>query len=161
MSSIKNVVSVQIPTDRLTEIQNHISQLHTLLEEYLVALSADQRRDLPKMSDKTMPFVDKALEYGKANPEFVPAYLNMNEFEIDLKAVNDLKTLLNPLSQLCRNLEDTTILSGSEAYQSALTYYNNVKQAAKMNVPSAKNIADDLGKRFVKPSKKDVVITGG
>lgn len=156
MSSTKNVVSVQIPKDKLTEIQNHVNQLQTLLAEYVVALTPDQRRVLPKMSDKTMPFVDKALEYGKANSEFVPAYMNLQDFEIDVQAVSDLKSVFNPLSQLCRNVEDTVILSGSEAYQAALTYYNNVKQAAKMNVPNAKNISDDLGKRFVKPSKKEV-----
>lgn len=155
MSSTKNVVSVQIPKDKLTEIQNHVNQLQTLLAEYVVALTPDQRRVLPKMSDKTMPFVDKALEYGKANSEFVPTYMNLQDFEIDVQAVSDLKSVFNPLSQLCRNVEDTVILSGSEAYQAALTYYNNVKQAAKMNVPNAKNISDDLGKRFVKPSKKD------
>jgi len=53
---------------------------------------------------------------------------------------------------LCDNLPDTEMLSGSEAYVAALTYYNSVKQAAKMNVPSAKAIYEDLRKRFEKPS---------
>lgn len=154
MSSTKNIVSVQIPAEKLAEIQKHVTDLQGLLGEYLIALTAEQRRDLPKMSDKTLPFVEKSLEYVKMNPELAPSYLKKEDFEVDFKAVMNLKTVLNPLSQLCRNVEDTMMLSGSEAYQSALTYYNSVKQAAKMNVPNAKNISDDLGKRFVKASKK-------
>jgi hypothetical protein len=154
MSSTKNVVSIVIPKEKLSEMQVHIAALQTLLSEYVVALTPEQRRALPKMNDKTMPFVDKSLEYTKANPEFVPVYLDVKEFEVDLNAVSDLKTVFNPLSQICKNVEDSMMLSGSEAYQSALTYYNTVKQAAKMNVPNAKNISEDLGKRFVKPSTK-------
>ncbi len=154
MSNTKNVVAIQIPKEKLTEMQTHITALQTLLAEYVVALTPEQRRALPKMNDKTMPFVEKASEYSKSNPEFVPVYLDVKEFDTDMTAVTDLKSLFNPISQVYKNLDDSIMLSGSEAYQSALTYYNNVKQAAKMNVPSAKSIADDLGKRFVKASKK-------
>jgi hypothetical protein len=156
MSSTKNVVSVAIPKEKLAEMQSHITALQTLLTEYLIALTPDERKKLAKANDKTMPFVDKSFEYAKKNPEFVPGYLDMKEFETDMNASMDLKTLLNPIAQLNRNLEDTVMLSSSEAYQSALTYYNNVKQAAKMSVPNAKNIADDLGKRFEQSSKKIV-----
>jgi hypothetical protein len=154
MSGTKNVVSVVIPKEKLAEMQGHVSALQTLLTEFLVALTPLERQKLAKANDKTMPFVDKSFEYAKTNPEFVPGYLDMKEFETDMTATSDLKTLLNPLSQLNRGLEDTVMLSSSEAYQSALTYYNNVKQAAKMSVPNAKNIADDLGKRFEQTSKK-------
>jgi hypothetical protein len=155
MTNTKNVVAIQIPKEKLSEMQTHITALQTLLSDYVVALTSEQRRALPKMNDKTMPFVEKGLEYSKSNPEFVPVYLDVREFDTDMAAVTDLKSLFNPISQVCKNLDNSILLSGSEAYQAALTYYNNVKQAAKMNVPNAKPIADDLGKRFVKASKKE------
>jgi len=40
------------------------------------------------------------------------------------------------------------MLAGSEAYVAALSFYNSVKQAAKLNVPEAKTIYEDLKKRF-------------
>jgi hypothetical protein len=42
-----------------------------------------------------------------------------------------LRVLLNKLEQLTREIEDTIMLSGSEAFTQALSYYNSVKQAAK------------------------------
>ena len=59
-----------------------------------------------------------------------------------------LTDLARPIEQLNRTLEDTIILAGSEAYVASLAYYNSVKQAAKMNVPGALPIQDDLSKRF-------------
>jgi hypothetical protein len=47
------------------------------------------------------------------------------------------------------------MLAGSEAYIAALAYYNSVKQAAKMNVPGARAIYDDLSKRFPGRPKLD------
>ena len=152
--SSQNVVSIQIPNDKVTEMQGHITALQTLLEEYLIAMSAQERHDLLKMNDKTVPFVEKTLEYTKTDPKFVPNYMDAREFEVDYNAVETLKTFYIPLSQLCSNLSDTIMLSGSEAYDAALTYYSTVKEAAKKNVPGAKTIKEDLGKRFVKATKK-------
>jgi len=52
------------------------------------------------------------------------------------------------LTQLYNGLDDTTMEAGAESYVNALSYYNSVKQAAKMNIPGAKAIYDDLKKRF-------------
>ena len=40
--------------------------------------------------------------------------------------------------------------AGAESYVCALTYYNSVKMAAKMDIPGAKSIHEDLSKRFEK-----------
>lgn len=39
---------------------------------FLVDLSADDRKTLPKMGDKSRAFVSKALEVAAQNPEFLP-----------------------------------------------------------------------------------------
>lgn len=52
------------------------------------------------------------------------------------------------MQQLVLNLDDTTTQAGSESYTAALTYYNSVKQAAKLSVPGSKAIYEDLRKRF-------------
>lgn len=152
--STKNVVSIKIPSEKLTQLIEQANNLNAELAEYLIALSPQERRKLAKVNDKTMPFVEKAYEYTKSNPEFIPPFMDAKEMETDFKAMNDLKQILNPVANLYNNLNDTIMLSGSEAYQAGLTYYNSAQQASKMNIPNAKGIADDLGKRFVKESKK-------
>lgn len=60
------------------------------------------------------------------------------------------------MSYICENVNDTEMISGSEAYVAALTYYNSVKAAAKRNVPSSKAISDDLKKRFERSKSEPV-----
>ena len=46
--------------------------------------------------------------------------MQVAELEIDLKAVGDLTKVYRELDQLCRNLNDTIMQSGSEAFAEAL-----------------------------------------
>jgi len=156
----ENVVSIQISPEDLKRTLSAIAEIEAILKPYLIALKPDERRKLPKMGDKSIPFVEKVTEYAASNPEFVPAYMNVNDLNVDYKAVNDLTLLMRPIDQLFNGLNDTTLLSGSEAYANALTYYNSVKEASKKNVPNAKTIFDDLKKRFEKikaKKEKDIV----
>ncbi len=56
----------------------------------------------------------------------------------DWNAVQHLIPLLRTMGQIQSNMNDTVMLAGSESYVSALSYYNSVKLAAKMNVTGAK-----------------------
>ena len=143
-----NVVSIVLPPAELQNVLLKLQEISTILKPYLIALTPDERKTIPKMSNKTYTFVEKALDYAHSNPEFAPAYMSVSELQIDLKAVGDLTSILHLLQPMCDNVNDTGMLSGSEAYIAALTYYNSVKHAAKMSVPSAKGIYEDLKKRF-------------
>lgn len=154
----ENRVAIQIPADDLKKVLDLLKQAEDILKPYLIALTPEERKKLPKMGDKTIPFVEKVTEYAKSNPEFVPSYMNVQNLEIDFQAVSDLTLMIRPTDQLASSLNDTTLLAGSEAYSSALVYYNAVKQAARNNVPNAKTIFDDLKKRFDKlRAKKDKI----
>ena len=148
MKSNENVVSVQIPDKKLQEIKAKAAELQTLLKPYLIGLSAEDRQRGLKMSDKSLPFVEKAAEYATSKPEFTPPFMEVAEMNIDLKAVNDLTQVYREVDQLCQGLNDTIMQSGSEAFAEALAYYNAVKQAAKMKRPAAKAVYEDLKKRF-------------
>jgi hypothetical protein len=80
--------------------------------------------------------------------------MQTQELMIDVKAYSDLILVYREVDQLCTQLDDTVMMSGSEAYTAALAYYNSVKQAAKMNVPNAKSIYKDLKQRFEKKIEK-------
>jgi len=57
--------------------------------------------------------------------------MQVAEFEKDFLLLEELKPLLDICEQLCSNIDDTSMLGGSEAYVAALMYYNSVKMAAK------------------------------
>lgn len=150
-----NQVSLNIPEAELKEIQTCIETLQTKLMPYLKTLSPDERQDLPKMGDKTVSFVQKTVEYCHQNPDLVPQFLNVGEMSVDLKAVETLRTLYQPLQQISQSLSDTMTLSGSEAYAGALMFYNATKNAAKAKIPKAETIYNDLATRFPGRPKKD------
>jgi len=129
--TVENRVSFVIPHEVKEAVLQKLTEVDVLLKPFLIALQSEERKVLPKMSDGSILFVSKTLSYIKTESQFVPAYFE----DICEKLTNDLSS-------------DTTLLSGSEAYVAALSYYNSVKNAAKMNVPGAKAIYDDLKKRF-------------
>ena len=155
--SKENAVSVQIPPKDMDTLMKKIQEAKSILNPYLIALRPDERQNMLKMSDKTLPFVTKASEYAQSRGDFSPPYLNAEELAIDLKAVEDLTRLYREVDQLCKSLDDTIMLSGSEAYGEALAYYQSVKQAAKRNIPDAKVIYQDLRKRFEKKASSEPV----
>ena len=73
---------------------------------------------------------------------------------MDLEAVQTLKQVYGPLRQIADLLDDTILLSGSEAYIAALAFYNYVKGAGKAGVPGTDMIYGDLKQRFPGNSKK-------
>ncbi|WP_339791443.1 hypothetical protein [uncultured Imperialibacter sp.] len=152
--SMENVVAVQIPPAELKKMQAKVKELTELIGPYLISLTAQQRKEVLAMGDSSEPFVAKSLDYAKSNPEFLPGYNKLEDFEIDYTAVKDLTTLVRPLNQLTANLNDTHLMSGAEAYRAARNYYESVKVAAKNNASGAKVISEDLGKRFAGQGKK-------
>lgn len=146
----ENVVSIQMDAKELEAINKKVTEIKKALQPYLIALQPAERQKMMKMSDKTLPFVEKVMEYTRSKSEFVPAFMQVEEMNIDFKAMEDLRQIYREVEQLCKNLDDTIMLCGSEAYATALAYYNAVKQANKMNVPGAKSIYEDLSVRFQK-----------
>jgi hypothetical protein len=100
------------------------------------------------MGEKTLSFVEKAHEAAAENPNLVPPFLDMAAFDIDFANAHNLRSLLLLTQQLHENVDDTTMVAGSEAYQFALIFYNSVKMAARQDIPGAKAIYRELKKRF-------------
>ena len=143
-----NKINFAIPEEAITQATQKLNEVAAILLPYLIALTPEERRTIPKMSDKTMPFVEKTIEYCETAPQFAPPYLDSKALVGDMKVTQQLTPLLRTAIALNDGLDDTVMEAGGESYVNALSYYNSVKQAAKMNVPGAKSIYDDLSKRF-------------
>lgn len=144
----KNEIAVVIPEAELQNINNLISQLKAALAPYIHSLTASEISSLLKMGDKTVAFVTKVKEYTTTNPEFVPNFMSVSDFIVDVNAVNTIAPIQKNVKQIATDLNDTLILSGNEALIAALIYYNSVKFNASQGVASAKTIYEDLKKRF-------------
>lgn len=151
----ENLVSLTIPADKLSAIQSNITALNSSIENYLLFnLTPQDRLELTKMGDKTIAFVQKALEYAETNPNLVPTYLDLPEAKIDFAFTQDLNNILKQISTLQRAIEDTMMIAGSEAYDAALVFYGSIKGASRANVPGSEAIYNDLHERFAMKSRK-------
>ena len=146
MPTTSQRISLNVPPADVKVIRNAVKALQDKLIPHLVGLSPDERRALPKLGDKTVSFVGKALEYAREHPAIRPSFFDMAEFERDLNAVQLLLGLQRPLSQVMDMVDNSLLLAGSEAYSAALSYYQAAKTAAKVNAAGAATIAEDLGR---------------
>ena len=145
---MENKHNQSIPEEVLTQVTTKLNEILTLVKPYAITLTPEERKSMLKMGDKSNSFVEKALEYTKTNPEFVPAYMNVAEFETDFVETKNLIGVMSLATQVSNSIDDTQLAAGSEAYHAALYYYGNVQQSAAVNVPGAKAIYDELKKRF-------------
>jgi hypothetical protein len=156
--STPNQISVEIPEAIITSVLQKLTECKNELSPYLQGLTAEERHDLFKLGDKTVATVQKTQSYVVTNPEFVPAYMDVREFNRDYSVVNQLKPIEDLVQQLGVDVSDTRMLAGSEALQQALLYYGQVREADSKGVPSARAIYEDLQPRFsrkrAKPSPK-------
>lgn len=154
-----NFIDIKISPEDLKISAEGISVAKSVMQKYLISLTPLERTRLLKLGDKTIPFVEKVIEYASTNPKLVPDFMNLENLQTDYKAVNDLNTILRPLEQLVNGIKDTIAKSGGECFSASLVFYNYMKQATANGVPDAETIYDDLKKRFEKTkpksSKKD------
>jgi hypothetical protein len=153
-----NVHSNAIPPEVVEALNTKIREINEMLAPYATPLTAHERRDLPAMGDKTLGFVEKAFEYAKENADLCPGFLDINTFSIDMSDATGLRVIRNNVNQAFEVIDDIVLLAGSEAYQSALAFYNYIKLLVSQDVPRAKTIYEELKKRFPGRSKvkKDV-----
>ncbi len=146
--SIDNKVQIVLTEEQKTAIAAGLKTLKDILGPILISLTPSEKQSMLMLGDKSISFVTKNLMYADQKPEFVPSYLNVDDWKIDMQARNDLAPYNAEIQELNSLLLDTIALCGNEAYLQALTYYNSVKQASKSNVPGAKPIYEDLKQQY-------------
>jgi hypothetical protein len=138
------------PADREAVMQ----AITTIKEKlpFLVDLTTEERKSLPKLGDKSRAFVSKALEIAAQNPDFLPRSFDLNEMRRDIELFEALYPILLSLTQLQELVDDTSVAVGSEAYAAGLMVYNYAKASGKG--AGLETMVDDLGRRFARKSKK-------
>jgi hypothetical protein len=147
-----NRLSLDITDSQKASVKKASDDLTTATQGFNVVIDKEEVKSLPKIADRRIPFVEKAVEYSVSNPEFLPPHADVPEFEKDLKTFKDIREMVRPLRQILDNLENTMYVSGSEAWQAAMNYYRSVQFHARMGTPGAQAILDDLRPLFERRS---------
>lgn len=152
--SSQNQINVEIPQKLVDDAVRDLQRIKTDFSPYLQGLTAKQRKSLFKMGDKTVSTVQKIETYVISNPEFVPAYMNVEEFRKDVTVVNILEEMGTLAQQIATDVSDTRMLAGHEGLVTGMFYYGMVKEAFSRGVASARVIYEDLQARFSRGSYK-------
>ncbi len=157
--TVQTTITQDIPEQVAAEAMDLARQSLDKMRPYLHALTPDDRKLLPKVSDGTEAFLSKGIDYLEANRQLAPAYLDVNMVKVDYHVNEVLIPFKALMDEYCSLVSDTKMLAASEAYTGVLSYYNCVKEAARRRIPGAKMIFEDLKKRFEKKKKKEGAAT--
>ncbi|MCD9188627.1 MAG: hypothetical protein LUM44_19570 [Pyrinomonadaceae bacterium] len=143
-----NRIAVEVSETRRREVGEKGVELNNLVKDWYIPVEKEEVKSMSKLGDNRIAFADKVAQYAVTNPEFLPPYADVEEYVRDLKAYKDLREIVRPIRQITDNLETSMKVSGSEAYEFARSYYRAVQYHAKMGVPGAQTILDDLRTLF-------------
>lgn len=115
---------------------------------FLVDLSPDERRGLPRFGDKSVAFVRRAAEVARQDDSFLPRRFDLPAFEKDVALYDALDAVALALTRLAEHVDDTRALVGAEAYSAALDVYRSLKADGRGG--ALDEVADELGKRFAR-----------
>jgi hypothetical protein len=146
-----NKVTTKLSAADREAVMEAISTIRQKLP-FLIDLSTEERKALPKLGDKSRAFVSKALEIAAQNPDFLPRSFDLDEMRRDMELFEALYPILLSLTQLQELVDDTSVAVNSEAYAAGLLVYNYAKASGKG--AGLDSMVDDLGRRFARKAKK-------
>ncbi len=142
-----NRVSAVLTAQDVTDILGSVAAIGAKLP-FLINLSPQERRELPKMGDKSIGFDDKCRAYMGSHPEFIPGFVDVAEVNKDRELRLQMMRFYAALIALTDKVDDTLQVVSSEAWMADLAYYQSVREAAKRGRAGAQSIYEDLQQRF-------------
>ncbi|CAG0981773.1 hypothetical protein IVG45_01315 [Methylomonas sp. LL1] len=145
----KDLVKGELPPEQQQAALQAMKQIQDQMP-FLIDLTIEDRRTLPKMGDKSRAFVDQGLLLATQNEGILPRNFDLGEYRRDVALVKQLEPVLMAMRQLTKRLEDTYLAVGSDAYAQSLVVYQAAKLAGKDG--SLGEHLDSLGRRFAHKS---------
>jgi hypothetical protein len=142
-----NKVSAALSAQDMTDIMAAFATIKAKLP-FLINLSPAEKRRMPNISTERGGMVDTFTSEMGLHPELIPAFIDMPELQQDTALITQLETIRSCANELCEGINDTHQAVGSDMYLAYLSFYNNVKQAAKRAVVGADAIYQNLRRFF-------------
>jgi hypothetical protein len=146
-----NKISASLSAQDMTDIMDAFATIKAKLP-FLINLTPEEKRRMPNISTERGGMVDTFTSEMGLHPELIPTYVDMPELAIDTALFTQLETIRSCANELCEGINDTHQALGSDMYLAFLSFYNNVKQAAKRAVVGADSIFQNLRRFFQRGS---------
>ncbi|MFK8266249.1 MULTISPECIES: hypothetical protein [Capnocytophaga] len=149
----KNLASVVFTTEELQKLDEALQNIENVLKGKTFNLTPDERKQYGSIAEQNKLFVNKCKELMEQYPQFVPSFLDKEEFDRDYQARQQIETRLIRLKTITEQLSDTKVLLDNDNYFNSITFYRNVKFLSGQNVPGIKTLYEQL-KQFFKGGRK-------
>lgn len=142
-----NRINTTMTAAQVAAVKTALQTIYTNMP-FLLGLTIDERRFLPKINVSNKAFAEDAISAVVNNPGSIPAYLNGAQMQNDMTLFTQLDEFAVLTRQLLEKIEDTQMLAGSEAFVSSLASYKIFASAAEAGIPGADVIYAALKRRF-------------
>lgn len=149
----KNLASVVFTSEELQKLDEALQNIENVLKGKTFNLTPDERKQYGSIAEQNKLFVNKCKELMEQYPQFVPSFLDKEEFDRDYQARQQIETRLIRLKTITEQLSDTKVLLDNDNYFNSITFYRNVKFLSGQNVPGIKTLYEQL-KQFFKGRRK-------
>ena len=139
-----SLIFKKITDDALQNAQDALDDLYNLLKPCFVELTPAERRAYVKIGLETIKFLDLSHRIAVNNSGLFPDFLKISLFRKEFFMTNELWKLLIKLDKLREAINDTEILAGNFALDTALAFYNTIKIAARHDIPGTEVIYEEL-----------------
>lgn len=146
--ALENLISVNFTEEELTQLDQHLNGIQTILQNKVINLTPDQRKQYGRIANQNKLIVNKAKVYMEQYPQWVPNFIDKEEFDKDYKAREQVEGRAQKLENLSRQLIDTKTLLDHDNYTNALSFYRMVRYLARENEPGAKSVYEDMKTLF-------------
>ena len=150
--ALNNLWSLSFTDAELTQIDQAINSLETVLQGKTIHLTPEQRQQYGRIAEQNKLFVNKAKSYMEQYPQFVPPFLDKAEFDKDHDARGQLESRMQKLAALSEQLSDTKVLLDHDNYHNAISFYRNIRYLAGENAPGTTTLYQDMQQFFKNPS---------
>lgn len=147
-------VTATLSTQEVSEILAQLKEVREQLN-FLIGLTPQERRQIPKMGLKAQTFTTRALDMAAQHIDMMPRHLDVEEARRDLALFEALNPILQAVNHFKELLEDTQMMAGSEAYAAARLAYNSAKVTGKNR--GLDDVIEDLSQQFRKSRRQSAI----
>ncbi|MCL2624063.1 MAG: fibronectin type III domain-containing protein, partial [Planctomycetaceae bacterium] len=122
-------------------------------------LDAKERLRLNGSGVRRLGHIKKVLEVSLEFPQFWPAFAGDNNMDEQVREIDVLRNLLIETQYYSRVIGDLLLLADHAAFRSANTYYTTVRDAARRDIPEAKQVFNKLKLFWRRPRRTTDVPT--
>lgn len=146
--SLNNLASVSFTPAELSQLDDAINSIDTVLQNKTYNLNPEQRQEYSRINEQNKLFVNKAKLFMEQYPQHLPAFVDKAEFDKDYNARVDLEKRMLQLKSITEQLSDTKILLDHDNYHDSISFYRNVKFLSNENVPGTNTLYEELNQFF-------------